>query len=448
MNKAELKKKWFKYCDTDKLVDYAMELFADNEHAHSEHGVCTMLDTFFKDKEPIIKLMITSKNYVGNLRIVVKKDFDRQVDLREVRNCLDKFRYNINLDEMLRYSDEDGKDLFDHLAAGHKAIELSNMPSAEEKNAKTNLVRMFEPYTRATIESCNRRHDFCCYLDHFKNISSTKIPADYTRSTERKTPTIKAGTKTSRAFNKVCNHYGIDKLNPQTVTVEENGVTTTKTVYPYDKFFAEYADLVSDLTRQMYFVISVNPLDYLTMSVGVNWHSCHHIRSGGYKGGCMSYMLDSTSLITYVVTELSDPLHKQPKVYRQMFHYDNGLFIQSRLYPQGNDGATDLYAKFRCFMIEEFTNVLNVDAQWTEIGGTSECGKHITHSGTHYPDYEYNSGCTTFYPTTKAESVRDYVMHIGHKGICVRCGKEYSSSARFCHRYQNECDPVELEDWF
>ena len=230
---------------------------------------------------------------------------------------------------------------------------------------------------------------------------------------------LKAGTKTSRAFNKVCVNYGVDKFDG------------------YNKIFAKYADLVSELTREMYFVISVNPLDYLTMSVGINWQSCHHIRHGSYKGGCMSYMLDGTSMITFVVENVEGPIHEIPKVYRQMFHYNNNyLFLQNRLYPQGNDGATDLYSKFRGFVTDEFADLLNVANNW-EVSNVA--GNRIESSGTHYCDYYYNASCKMFAPTSKNSALRSGEMTIGHTGICVNCGKENNRSGGFNHNDSRDC---------
>ena len=66
MAKHDLSEKWSKYCNTDKLVDDIMELLRENGHRCSEHGVCVLLDTYFTNKEPLIKLFMTSKHYIGD----------------------------------------------------------------------------------------------------------------------------------------------------------------------------------------------------------------------------------------------------------------------------------------------------------------------------------------------------------------------------------------------
>ena len=183
----------------------------------------------------------------------------------------------------------------------------------------------------------------------------------------------------------------------------------------------------------MNFIISLNPLDYLTMSFGVSWESCHNIRAGGWKGGCLSYMLDNTSIITFVVNGIEGPIHKIPKVYRQMFHYDEDMFVQSRLYPQGNDGAVNLYDKFRGFVTEEFSNMLNVSDEWDTKEETYNTETHINSEGSHYRDYGYNRNCRTFYHRTKVNKVTGHKMTIGRTSICTNCGRPLTEKNMLSH---------------
>ena len=86
MNKRELSTKWSKYCDTDKLVDDAMALLTEYNHRNTEEGVCAMLDKYFTNKEPLIKMFMTSKNYIGDMRIAVEREFLRGVNNSEINN--------------------------------------------------------------------------------------------------------------------------------------------------------------------------------------------------------------------------------------------------------------------------------------------------------------------------------------------------------------------------
>ena len=439
MTKHELSEKWSKYCNTDKLVDDAIELLINNDHRCSEHGVCVLLDTYFTNKEPLIKLFMTSKHYIGDMRIAVAKEFDRDIDKEEIRRFFNNIYDKLHTDDMLEYTDKKGKTMFDYLLTGKKTFNIADLPNATAQKKKLTEMQQFNLKSRTTADSYKKSQEFGQYMIYFRNTPCSTIPNDYQVAV--KAPILKAGTKTSRAFNKVCTYYGVDKLHPETVTVEENGTTVEKTTYPYNKVFAEYADMVSTLKRKMQFIISLNPLDYLTMSDGVNWHSCHNIYDGCYKAGTISYMLDTTSIVTFVAKEINDDIHKIPKVYRQMYHYKDNLFIQSRLYPQGNDGATNLYDQFRGYVIKEFSSLIGANGEWTYECGTRACTTHINSRGKHYRDYNYNANVGIFYPTSKEFDIQSLVMTVGHESICVNCGRTFNESARYLtHQYISSCE--------
>lgn len=437
MNKKELNQKWSKYCNTDKLVDDIMALLTECGHKNTAKGVCSLLDTYFTNKEPLIKMFATSKNYIGDMRIALEKEFDRNIDGAEIRAFLSTAAHKFYVDELLKYEDDNGKSMFDYLSTGKTVFCIDELPNEKQQKERIENMHTFNYDTKATMQSHSNRNDFMRYVDFFYRLASSTLTRDV--QINKDSPLLKSGTKTSRAFNKVCVHYGVDKLHPETVVAEDG---TQKTKYPYDKLFAEYSDLVSSITRKMQFVISLNPLDYLLMSNGVNWHSCHNIRTGGCMGGTISYMLDNVSIVTFVVDKLEGEIHKIPKVYRQMYHYENNLFIQSRVYPQSNDGATNLYDKFRNFMIEEFTDLLGIEGEWQFKNGNNECDKHIKHGdgAQHYPDYLYNRNVGIFYPENNEPGVSKHVMTVGRMGICVNCGKEYNDSGRLTHYNSRVCN--------
>lgn len=421
MKKSELKAKWGKYCNTDKLVDDMMAVLKANRHRCSEHGVCVVLDKYFQNKEPLIKMFITSNHYIGGMRIAVKKEFERDVDKNSIYNFCRDFPKNINAEKvLLNRKDEDGKTIEDYIKTGRKKVNLLSMGTIKSAEDMKKL-DAFSLYYGATKKSVEKFENFMWYMDMFQRMYSSTM----SRDVKDRDVELKHGTKTSRAFNKVCAHYGIDKASA------------------YNKLFAQYADLVTTAARSLYFVISLNPLDYLTMSNGVNWTSCHRITSnngsGGLAaGGCMSYMLDNCSIITYVVDSINEPIHNTGKIYRQMYYYGDDLFIQSRLYPQGNDGATNLYDKFRYFMQEEFAELLNVEntENWTHSRGV--VNNFSENVGFHYPDAGYHSECGVFYPTEKeSKMLRHKKITIGNVSYCCYCGKEQGTRSRLSHM---DCD--------
>lgn len=445
MTKQDLKNKWGKYCDTDKLVTDMMSLLKKYRHRCTEHGVCELLDKYFKNKESLIKIISSSKNYIGDMRISIEKEFERKISPAEINVFFASFYGQFNQNLFVRYKDDNGKTFNDYLDTGKLLFDLNNLPSAKDQKTRINKLGQFD-YTRQCIKgSLEKYNKFNQDTSTFRSIYSSTLQRNYTINGIE----LKSGTKTSRAFNKICVHHGVDKLAPQTVKVERNGVMVEKEIYPYDKLFARYSDLVSGLVRKSDFIISVNPLDYLMMSNGVSWRSCHMIDGGMYQGGCLSYLLDKTSIATFVIDKEDKPIHLTPRLYRQMIHYDDGMFMQNRLYPQGNDGATNLYEKFRDYVAEEFSELLNVERKWKVECGYNTCGNHVSSSGKHYKDYLHNDSCAIFYLEAKKDSIKDHVMRVGHDGICPYCGETYSSSNYLAH---SSCKiPVrrnhEEEDW-
>ena len=431
MNKANLSTKWAKYCDTNTLVDDTMALLSRYRHRNSEHGTCTVLDAAFTAKEPLIQKFITSAHYIGNLRIAIKVDLERELDYCQIRKFVDSFRTIIDPEKvLLKYTDANNKNITDYLMRGIKKGSVKNIDTNKRNE---NEIAQFT-CDGFTYESGIAYQRFCSWMSNFRCICSSTLLQDYDGDGIE----LKKGMKTSRAFNKVCVHYGMDKAHPRKAIVNENGAAVEKTVYPYDKLFAQYADLVTAGTRHLYFIISLNPLDYLTMSFGPNWKSCHSIDGGSYMGGCLSYMLDNTSMITFVVDSIDGDIHKKGKIYRQMFHCNNGFLIQSRMYPQGKDGAIDLYEKFRVIVQDEFTNILGLaENNWTCDESDYSGWYASANEGHHYRDLSSHEDCHLFYPTQMAEMRNERTpIHIGHESLCFYCGRELSYHSQLAH---NSC---------
>ena len=429
MNKAELKAKWGKYTDTDKLVDDIMTLLTKYRHRNSEHGVCVMLDTYFTNKAPLIELFQKSEHYAGNMRIVMEKEFERDNSASEVRYFCMEFDRKLHIkDAILKTKDESGKTMADYLKTGVRNFDVSRLKDVEFtgrlKTTKGNLGKFTcSGYTRTSSEIYDA---FSHILYVFRDITSSTMSSRDIERIQRCNASIKlaAGMKTSRAFNRVCDTYGVSALSG------------------YNKLFATYSDMVSGLVRKLDYVISVNPYDYLTMSFGKSWASCHTIDktnirnmpnsySGMYCGGCLSYMLDGTSIITFVVDK-GDDVQQAGKIYRNMFHYGNNILVQSRIYPQGNDGSTDLYKKFRTFMQDEMAVLMGLENNmWTIKNGTGECSSRIRSHGRHYRDYNSFSSCNVCYPSERKDNIAN--IDVGHDGICPYCGRAHGMESQLSH---------------
>lgn len=418
--KANLKDAWGQYCDTDKLVDDVMALLTKYNHRNSEHGVCTMLNEYFTNKKDLIELLQKSEHYMGDMRMMIDIELARENSARDVFELCNVFPVNVKADKVIiKYKDEKGKSLEDYLRIGTKSIKARDLMHKETvallKTASDNQSKFASNgMTQASLDAYNK---FVQAVQTFGRAPSPTIEADVT-SKFLPEYNIHEGMKTSRAFNRMCGFYGVDK-SPT-----------------YNKLFAQYADMVSGLKRKLKFFISVNPIDYLTMSFGVNWASCHTIDKenrrhmensyhGMYCAGTVSYMLDATSIITFVHDHVPTDW-EDGKIYRCMFHYGQSILVQGRVYPQGNDGNTDLYKVFCNYVQNEITPLIGItDTTWTKKTSGDVAG-NVSSCGLHYKDYVQFSYCNVSYPRERSLA-KDNVIMIGHTGICPYCGREFSA---------------------
>lgn len=231
---------------------------------------------------------------------------------------------------------------------------------------------------------------------------------------------------------------------------KQTGLDATWTYFENE--YAKYADAINPLETPELLVISWNPMDYLTMSFGTNWTSCHSIDKrdvheqydgyggnyhGCYSSGTMSYMLDPTSVVVYSLrSNTTKPYWNNGKVRRQMFHIseDGKIVLQGRLYPDdqtdaGNSVPVEAYENWRAIMQNTVAQAFGLSNLWVNKKGTNETYKAVKRSyGTHYHDYEHYANCNVSYHTSidiDNENERRTLV-IGHNPICPSCGNEHS----------------------
>ena len=244
---------------------------------------------------------------------------------------------------------------------------------------------------------------------------------------------IHVGEKTTRVVNKICTYLGVNK-HPD-----------------YNREFAKYADSLNPLTIKRHTVLSLNPLDYLTMSFGNSWASCHTIDKrnkrgmpnsyhGQYSSGTISYMLDKTSMILYTTDAANEAKDywKQPKINRQMFHWGEEKLIQGRLYPQDNDINGEAYTPYRNIVQQIISQIFDFPNFWTVKKGSDASSEYIVSEGTNYHDYEYYSNCTL---SRIKGSENENCIIVGQLPICIECGSTHDCSENIncCHTNEVIC---------
>lgn len=203
--------------------------------------------------------------------------------------------------------------------------------------------------------------------------------------------------------------------------------------------FSAYGDGINPIKVKRHTYLSINPLDYLTMSFGNGWSSCHtidhentrpnngsHTYHGCYQSGTLSYMLDGASIVMYTTREDIDESRPwaMDKINRCMFHLGKEKFVQGRTYPDGRDNpnneeAATIASCFRNIFQRVISECWNVSNMWTIRRNNSH---YTTSFGTHYRDYlTYNDTCTSLLKGSTNEDT----VHIGHNPICPVCGVEH-----------------------
>lgn len=251
-------------------------------------------------------------------------------------------------------------------------------------------------------------------------------------------PDIRAhvGQKTSRIANKLFCKFGFDKTPD------------------YNREFAKLADSMNPFDVERITVLSANIIDFLLMSNGNSWRSCHTIRSGGpdsysgcYMGGTLSYANDSESMILYTVDKdyHGTDYCFEPKINRQVFFWDYPVLVQERLYPQCNDNTEQgrtLAKQYRTVVEDIFATCLEAPNLWVkEIRNRANINNRpdtfMYKDWSAFPNYIVHIKKETAVSDSEVEegedsevSDRSYVIRsakhiaVGGTSYCINCGAE------------------------
>ena len=179
---------------------------------------------------------------------------------------------------------------------------------------------------------------------------------------------INNGVKTTRAVLKMLKATQLYRE----IVKDEEGESE------FNRAYARYCDAINPLTIKKWTVISVNFVDYLTMSYGHKWTSClnpdkrQRVTRGMWANGfnsrrVLDYALDPSTIVFYTIDSNynGDDFELQPKETRQLFHFNGSRLIQSRLYPQGDESRTHLYTQYREIMERVLCEGMDVPNLWS-----------------------------------------------------------------------------------
>ena len=216
MNRADLREKWGKYCDTDMMVDAFLDLLGAWHYRRSVHGICKMLDTYFSNKEDLIKLFMKSDSYIGDMRIALDIELERQNDGYAIEYFCRHFLKNVGARKIIvKKVDENGKKLSDYIKTGVTKVTPKDLLNEELiqklKSNNTNSSKFNDDGDLlSTVDTFNDLQNLFSY--YFSINSSSKLNESVVNYVNESNLTSKLaeGMKTSRAFNRVCTDYKID----------------------------------------------------------------------------------------------------------------------------------------------------------------------------------------------------------------------------------------------
>ena len=272
-----------------------------------------------------------------------------------------------------------------------------------------------------------------------EELALIKEPLGYTR--------VQKGMKYSRLFKKL-----IESFSPTIMALGD-----------IERRYTEWTESLALQKRNYRFLLSVNPADYLLMSYGNSWTSCHiiapHIsRSDGthggcYKAGCLSYMVDKMTTISFVVPEKTtdEEITLKPKIARRVVFINNNelSYFASRIYPYAEN---EVYRK----MFKETTETLLTDVFKGEVteslgyGWRTASAYVVQEDDLHYPDYDRfsSTGDSAGFREGYAGSLH---FTAGKKPFCIKCGNHTIQtsdglSCEWCKGNRREDQPEDDEE--
>ena len=468
--------------------------YDEYEYEPTQKGLSTIYEKFIENKASIIKMMEKSPHYNGKYQIVLSDEsYDRKIDDVEVWNFFSELMRKIeeklpessSMDVLSKW---EGKFIVRYSCCQNLHILMCVL--GEEKN---HLYAM----PVAIAHDCRNYFnwfDLTCEIISRSQIFETITPKEFVKSFDNSEHKIiplfkllseegddwvnylekKISTKCNKDYSEILKQRFFVREMRSLVSntngfVNEALVALTNETYPklrpavgqklsrfvnkfcikvlkvddsrgseYQRVFSRFSDAVNPLKIKRWSVLSVHPVDFLAMSNGKDWRSCHTIDQltdeGENHGGCcgagtLSYMLDKVSMVFYTVSKEyeGDEFEFEPKVNRNMFHYGEDKLIQGRVYPQDNDGVNSIYDKIRPIVQRVIAEAEDKPNLWRNTKGTSTCQSVIKHTGVHYPDTNYFENCNvSWYGTSRTEKNHTRIV-VGHAPICPRCGRVHNN---------------------
>lgn len=171
----------------------------------------------------------------------------------------------------------------------------------------------------------------------------------------------------------------------------------------FNRKYSYWCDAISPMKIKKWSILSINFVDFLSMSNGSSWTSCLNTDKDGYftngdycegfnSRRTLDYALDPSTMVFYTIDENydadgdGDDWELQPKNTRQLFHFGNNKLIQARLYPQDRASRRNIYTQYRENVEFLLANAMGEANLWS----APERGTISTSAGIFKTPYRYS----------------------------------------------------------
>ena len=369
----------------ERILDQMVDELENRYYGYTEYALNAIIDRWFEQKKELIEVLSKHPNWCPeDLMIKFDKDFDRDIDLNAARKFIGWLYNNTNMSSVFYKKDN------------MWFVTRSMYDSMHYLLTRQTFIPENDPWYTTEIEYLNKMH------------------ADFR---------FRPGQKSTKIMRKICKVFGWDKIMAKEYDHEGN----IREYNAFEREYAKYCDAMCPIKVSRHTCISVNPIDFLLMSNGNSWDSCHYIGEsddkGCYSSGTISYMLDKHSMIFYTVDGKydGDEIARQPKINRQVFGYTDNQLLQSRLYPQNCDSChEEIYKDIREIVQKVIADCEDKPNLWIKKKVSNvDKGQYATV----YEDwYHFSNLCSVSVFSDCASRVDLAKMVLGAQPMCIECG--------------------------
>ena len=385
----------------DNILDEMMSELDERNYSYDESALKSILDTWLERKQPLLELLSKHPNWdAERLMIKFDTDFSRKINTDVTGNFVSWLFGLRETKEVLTKPDEEYGDWF---------------TTYSELGEKYNDV-----FYNSLVQRSYMTEEDQPYLEILNSISENFR--------------FRVGMKTTKIVRKIFEHHGWTKI----MRTETDYSGNTVEYNAFEREYAKFCDALCPIKVTRHTCISLNPLDFLLMSNGNSWHSCHDIGedgdSGCYSSGVISLMLDNHSFVFYTVDASFDgeDIELEPKLQRQLFAFHDNQLLQSRLYPQANDyGAKEIYTDIRNIVQKIVADCCGKPNLWIKKKVTHNL-VHTGNGATCYADwFNFDHPSVSVFKDCADETHEPIVM--GAYPICIECGYTHNETENINH---------------